>query len=159
MTYKEYKDARQGEFNDLPVHWAFGEKQFNEMVEKLGVSADNKLVSIGAGGYILKKDLPLLDAFMGKKDQLPELMKDPVFAEDAIYYEMCDHEYAINWQRNWDVLSCFSKGELKYYEDDYSEAAAISKYFDDLGWTEETKGAFFAARKRYFKDARKNDWF
>ena len=39
--------------------------------------------------------------------ELNEAMKDPEFAKSAFRYEMDNHEYAINWEGDADVLSCF----------------------------------------------------
>ena len=160
MTYREWKDARQKSVNDLPLIFAFSNKQFEEALEKRGLTWETagKIYSIGAGGYYLEKDKAVIEAFFDKRDDLPELMKDYDFAVDAFYYEMCNHEYGINWQRNWDVLSCFAEKELKYYEDDYGEGEAITKYFDDMGLENSTRMAYAEARRRYFKTARENNW-
>ena len=45
--------------------------------------------------------------------QLHTAMKDEDFAEAAFLYEMDNHEYAINWDGDEDVMSCFT-----IYEDD-----------------------------------------
>jgi hypothetical protein len=34
MNYKEYKEKRQSEFNQLPIFFAFGNKQFEEQLAK-----------------------------------------------------------------------------------------------------------------------------
>lgn len=42
-------------------------------------------------------------------EELHEKLKnDPDFAEAAFLYEMDNHEYAINWSADEDVLACFS---------------------------------------------------
>lgn len=60
--YAEMKKRHQEEVNQLPLGFAFSNKQFEEMMEKWGLSpADtDKICSIGAGGYIQKKDQSLL---------------------------------------------------------------------------------------------------
>lgn len=40
--------------------------------------------------------------------EIKEAMKDPDFAEPAFRYEMDNHEYAINWDGDDDVLGCFN---------------------------------------------------
>ena len=41
------------------------------------------------------------------KEVQDKLKSDPDFAEAAFLYEMDNHEYAINWDGDDDVLSCF----------------------------------------------------
>lgn len=36
MTYKEYRDAQQAEFDALPIFWAFGRQQFKQAMEERG---------------------------------------------------------------------------------------------------------------------------
>ena len=40
--------------------------------------------------------------------ELNEAMLDKDFAEASFLYEMNNHEYAINWSADEDVLDCFS---------------------------------------------------
>ena len=93
MTYTEYKNARQGEFNALPIFWAFSNRQFEEAMQERGLTMNDtdKIFFIGAGGFALKSDKDAILAFLKKEDPLPEMMKDPAFAEDAFFYEMCNH--------------------------------------------------------------------
>ena len=48
--------------------------------------------------------------------ELHEALKDEEFAEAAFLYEMDNHEYAINWDGDADVLACFSLDEKKLHE-------------------------------------------
>lgn len=154
MTYKEYKDARQGEFNALPIFWAFSNKQFEEAMQERGLTMQDtdKVFSLGHGGFALKRDKEAIRAFLNKEDPLPNLMADPAFAEDAFYYEMCNHEFGINWQGAWDVCSCFGNCE---YVDGKSGVA----YLDDMGYGREVLAAYNRAASRYWKDAEANEWF
>ena len=61
--YAQLRQRQQEEFNALPLGFAFGRKQFDEMMEGWGLDPEkdlNKICSIGAGGYIQKKDVGLL---------------------------------------------------------------------------------------------------
>ena len=40
--------------------------------------------------------------------EMKEAMKNKEFAEAAFRYEMDNHEYAINWSADEDVLDCFN---------------------------------------------------
>lgn len=154
MTYTEYKNARQGEFNALPIFWAFSNRQFEEAMQERGLTMQDtdKIFSLGHGGYALKSDKDVILAFLNKKDPLPELMKNPVFAFDAFYYEMCNHEFGINWQGSWDVCSCFGDCE-------YSNDKGGAEYLAEMGYGEDTINSYYAAKAQYFKDAEEHEWF
>ena len=57
---------------------------------------------------------------------------------------MANHEYAINWQGNWDVLSCF--GKIRYVEND-----DFNSYFRQLNFKPVQIKAFLAARCEYMR--------
>lgn len=73
---------------------------------------------------------------------------------DAIYTEMCNHEYGINWQRDYDTLSAFGNPDWHGEEDNN-----LNKMFDDVGFNEMQRKAYFAARDKYYKDAEEKEWF
>ena len=58
ITYKELKQRQQAEVNAFPMAFAFGARQFEEGMKKLGLepSEREKIVSIGGGGFIRKDD-------------------------------------------------------------------------------------------------------
>lgn len=66
--------------------------------------------------------------------------------KQAFYYEMCNHEYGINWDGDWDVLSVF--WNVKYISGDYD----LQGYFDQLDLTDIQCRAYMDARKQYFKN-------
>lgn len=75
---------------------------------------------------------------------------DPEYLKSAILYEMYNHEYGINWQGNWDTLSCF--GNIRYNESDDP-----MPYFDQLGWTDQQRDAFWQARDQYRREQRRRE--
>lgn len=154
MTYREYKTARQGEFNALPIFWAFSNNQFEEAMRERGLTMQDtdKVFSLGHGGFALKSDKEVILAFLKKEDPLPELMKDPAFAASAFYEEMCNHEYAINSQGDWDVCACFGNCE-------YSAEKDGADYLTEMGYGNDTISAYFHAKNVYWKDAEKHGWF
>ena len=134
MKYKEWKEARQSEFNELPIFFAFSDKQFEEALAKRGVDladAPKKVLRLPAGGFFLKKDKDIIHAFF-EKDRDAELRgmmeADSDFALDAFEYEMMNHEYPINWQGDWDVCSCIGHCEYSHskYAEDYLKELGIS---------------------------------
>jgi hypothetical protein len=149
LSYIEYKEQRQREFDELPKFFAFSTRQFIEGMKKLGVKDERELYALGngdLGGFYRKVDEPLFEAYY-ESNMLQELLKDPAFAEDAFYYEMSNHEYHINpIQGNWDVISCFASVEYSDNDED------VNEYFKQLDWSEETKQAYLNARTRYLDD-------
>ena len=75
-----------------------------------------------------------------------EMSKRPEYMKEAFYREMCNHEYCINWQGNYDVFSCF--GRVTYGED-----KSAAEYMEELNFSEEQKNAFYEARREYSKQA------
>lgn len=70
---------------------------------------------------------------------------------NALYYEMNNHEYAINWQADFDVCSCF--GECKYRED-----KTYIEYLTEMG-KENLIPAYKKAKEKYYESAEKNGWY
>lgn len=104
MTYKEYRDKRQAEFNKLPIFYAFSNKQLEEELRKRGYETleegCKEIYKLGStGGFYLKKDANIIREYCSKdRDaELREMMKaNHDFAKDAFVYEMLNHEYPIN---------------------------------------------------------------
>lgn len=159
MLYTELKKQHEIELNDFPLGFAFSNKQFDEMMNEWGLDADkdiDKIASIGAGGFIQKKDIKAFHEMMDRhQKELKDLRKSIKVMEDAFYHEMCNHEYGINPQADYDVLSCF--GHIEYHGNDWKNE--LSMYCDELGFNDDIKKAYLKAKKRYFKNARENDWF
>lgn len=154
MTYKEYKDIQQKTANELPIFWAFSMDQFKEAMEERGLTVNDtdKIYGLGGGGYYLKSDAEVIRAYFNRKSILPELMKDPLFAEDAFYSEMCNHEYGINYQGDWDVCSCFGGCE-------YNSWKSGEDYLKEIGYGDSVIQAYKSAKKRYHKSAEENEWY
>lgn len=152
ITYKQYKDKRQAEFNALPIFFAFSNEQFKEQMEKRGLTENDtdKIYGLkGTGGFYLKKDADLIRAYFNKKDELPELMEDYEFAKSAFRYEMDNHEYAINWQGDWDVVSCFGNPK-------YSDTKDGIDYLKECGYGDTQFRAYVSARKEHMEYA--SEW-
>lgn len=158
MTYQEYKQRSQEEFNALPIFFAFGNKQFKEAMEARGLTENDtdKIYRLGdSGGYYLRSDAPIIREFFKKQKEdkeLLELMKDRDFAISAFRYEMDNHEYAINYyQGDWEVIGCFSSKPLEFSDDkNYKD------YLYEAGM-EDLIPEYQIARESHFKAA--EDWF
>lgn len=70
--------------------------------------------------------------------------------ESAFLREMYNHEYGINWQADYDVISCF--GNCSNVED-YTDA---EKLFSAAGFNEVQKSAYLAARREYYNREQDN---
>lgn len=100
--YRELRSKQQAVFNDLPLGWAFGQKQFDEMMQKWGLDPDadtDKIYSIGCGGYVQKKDADLLHKTMGDLDaEFQNSIAADETGEGFIYEmfldELENHEYS-----------------------------------------------------------------
>ena len=99
--YAELRHRQQEEFNALPLGFAFSNKQFDEMMRNWGLDPEkdvDKIYSIGAGGFVQKKDAELLHE---THKRLDEEMAAAIAADETgegfIYemflYELDNHEY------------------------------------------------------------------
>lgn len=157
MTYQEYRDQEQKEFNELPIFFAFSNKQFKDAMEARGLTEHDtdKIYKLGgSGGFYLRTDAPVIRAFFEKHrtdKTLAELMKDHDFAVSAFRYEMDNHEYAINYQGDWDVCNCFSKRELEFEEyKSYKEYLTEAGLAELIPCYEEARRSHFKASEAWF---------
>ena len=147
MAYKEYTKRKSDEFGALPIFWAFSNDQLREGLEKRGYTLEDAgrvLYRFGGGGFYLKKDAEKVLAYL-KRDhnaELHELMEnEPGFADEAFVYEMHNHEYAINWEGDWDVCGCFGSCE-------YADGKDGADYLREMGYSEKVIGIYKAAAKK-----------
>lgn len=105
--YIELKKKQQEEINRLPLGFAFGMKQFKEMMEKWGLSMSDtdKILSIGSGGYIQKKDYELLlQTFKRHAEERQKAIAEDKTGDGFIYemflYELDSHEYSCTCDMN-----------------------------------------------------------
>lgn len=99
--YEEMKARHQKEFNELPIGWGFDREQFDTMMKGWGLDPDkdlDKIASIGAGGYIQKKDVAQLKRLTAKqKKEMNDAVTGDATGDGFIYemffYELNNHEY------------------------------------------------------------------
>lgn len=112
MKRQEYLDLQkkhQQEIEDFPIAYAFSDEQLKAALEKLGAEKSECVTVFGHGDIVKKEDAPKLVAMLKRHTkEVHEALKDPEFAEAAFLYEMDNHEYAINWSGDEDVLACFA---------------------------------------------------
>ena len=141
-AYEELSERQRKEFNDLPITYAFSDEQLKEALDRLGAKDISECCTIFGHGDIVKKEdaSKVIETMKRHNKELHEAMKDPEFAYDAFLYEMCNHEYAINWSADEDVLSCFGMTEID---------------LEKLG----LQCVYQTARRKYFELAGKNGWY
>jgi adenine-specific DNA methylase len=113
MKRQEYLDLQKKhrkEFEDFPIAYAFNDKQLKEALEKLGATKEECVSVFGHGDIIKRENAKALIEMMRRHDaeMKQKLKEDHEFAEAAFLYEMDNHEYAINWSADEDVLGCFN---------------------------------------------------
>lgn len=99
--YTEMKQRQQQEYNALPLGFAFDRKQFAEMMHGWGLDPERdikKICSIGAGGYIQKKDVELLrqTSARHRAEKVEAIAQDKTgtaFIFQMFYCELANHEY------------------------------------------------------------------
>lgn len=96
--YPKWKQERQEALNKLPIKFAFGNKQFKEAMEELGLTENDtdKIFSVGAGGFMRKDDKQLFMDWL-KSNDLEERKKDKAFFQSMIMYELGNHEYGYTY--------------------------------------------------------------
>lgn len=136
QAYLNLQKKHQQEISDFPIAYAFSEEQLQEALVKLGAKSKDECITIFGHGDIVKREnaKPFLDLLKRQSKELEEAMKDKEFAEAAFLYEMDNHEYAINWSGDEDVLACFGMS------------------FDDLKKLD-LESAYRSARNQHMKNA------
>lgn len=98
MKYKIIKEKQQQEVNAFPLGFAFSKDQFKKMMENWGLTENDtdKIYSIGAGGYVQKKDAERMNEMFERntKEHLNYMFTDDEYAYTAFKYELYNHEYA-----------------------------------------------------------------
>jgi len=101
--YQKLMRRHQKEFNEFPIHFAFGQEQIDRKIEELHLSKDpgkraQQIVSIGAGGFVLKEDFPRYAEMCERhaKERLEAMADDEngaTYLYDMFYTELVNHEY------------------------------------------------------------------
>ena len=104
------QEKHREELNAFPIAYAFNDEQLKEALEKLGATKEECVTVFGHGDIVKRTDAKRFIAMLKRHtDEVKEKLRtDPDFAEAAFLYEMDNHEYAINWSGDEDVLSCFA---------------------------------------------------
>jgi hypothetical protein len=94
--YTELKSRHQKEVDAFPFGFAFNQSQFNEMMEKWGLTPDDtdKIYKIGGGGYVRKSDSDAMEEmFASHEEEHKAAMQDDEYLYQMFNYELANHEY------------------------------------------------------------------
>lgn len=110
QEYLDLKSRHQKEFDEFPIAYAFNDEQLKEALAKLGATKEECVTVFGHGDIVKRENAKALIALLDRQDKevKQKLRKDPEFAKEAFLYEMDNHEYAINWSADEDVLAAFN---------------------------------------------------
>ena len=133
-TYKQLKERQQKEVNEFPFGAAFSKEQFEEMRQKLPLADGDKYVSLGAGMFVRKQDLPAMEAmFKRHKKEICDFRKNSKNLVSAFVREMHNHEYI-------------------YAEDDATILSLFGYTLDDLDGKSDISKTYAKAIKQYFEE-------
>lgn len=126
--YQELRARQQKEFNAFPIHFAFGAEQTEKKFEELGITSENakeKIVLVGAGGFIMKSDKDaFLEMVKRHREELDNAISNDETGEGFIYemflYELRNHEYGYTGETE-DTLD-----SLGYTYDDIERDSRLS---------------------------------
>ena len=110
QEYLDLKKRHEKEFEEFPIAYAFNDKHLEEALAKLNATKEEVVTVFGHGDIVKRENVKALIALLERHEQeLHQKLKDDAeFAEAAFGYEMDNHEYAINWDGDADVLGCFN---------------------------------------------------
>lgn len=135
QAYLDLIEKHRKEVEEFPIAYAFNNKQLQEALKKLGAESTDECVTVFGHGDIVKKEnaKKLIEMLKRHTKEVKDaLIADVELAEAAFLYEMDNHEYAINWDGDDDVLRCFGM--------DWSD---IQEHGLQLAWE--------TARRKHFK--------
>lgn len=144
MKYEELKAKQRKEADALPIYFAFGQRQFDELMQKLGFDNEEEfkknVFTIGAGSIILNKDKEkVLDTFLKNEKEMEKAFENDDFLLSAFEYELANHEYIITYDIS-DTLRALGISLKEYQENErYKKimAQAITNYkkaMEKFGW-------------------------
>lgn len=117
-TYEDLRQTQQREMDDFPLGVAFGNDQFEKMMNNWGFDPNkdiDKIISIGSGCFIRKKDKQAFLDMMDRHSKERALFKlDDDNLIDMLRYELANHEYIISHDPEDTLEACgYTMNNLK----------------------------------------------
>ena len=114
--YSTLQNTQQERFNALPIYFAFGNNQFEDLLAKLGAEV-KELFTFGAGSIMKKKDKHLLvEHYRLSTIEDTEAMKDDAYIYQMFICELGNHEYGYTYDME-DTLNACGYNEETIRED------------------------------------------
>lgn len=109
QEYLDLKSRHQREFDEFPIAYAFNDEQLKEALTKLNATKEECVSVFGHGDIVRRENAKALIALLDRQQDelIRHLLDDEEFAEAAFLEEMDNHEYAINYSGDEDVLAAF----------------------------------------------------
>lgn len=147
-AYAEMKARHQERVNALPLKFAFGMKQFREMMESWGLTendTDRIYKMSGTGGFYLREDSDLIfNTFEENEIEMQVAISNDIdgsgFIRDMFSYELANHEYCVTF-------------DLEPTLD------ALGLSADDVNASPALLNGLRLAKKEYLAEAEKNGWW
>lgn len=147
-AYVEMNERHQKRVNALPLKFAFGMKQFREMMESWGLTENDtdKIYKMGGtGGFYLRTDSKLIfDTFEENRIEMDAAIRNDIdgsgFIKDMFRYELGNHEYCITY-------------DLEPTLD------ALGLTIDEVNASPALLNGLKLARKEYLTEAEEKGWF
>ena len=99
MNYNDLQNKHSEEFDKFEgLFFAFSNDQFKEGLAKLNLSEGEKVVSVGAGGYVRKTKVDELTSMIDRhKEEKEQFKKEKKNLLDCLAYELRNHEYGYTY--------------------------------------------------------------
>lgn len=136
-TYREMKDTHQKDVNEFGFIFvfAFSDKEFIEKMSEAikkrkpkctGITTmegiSKHVVSIGAGGYVLREDISAMNEMFKRHEEERKLFRKSEKAlVEEILYEMNNHEYGYT-RDPYDTLMALGKSEKDFKNETFKKA-------------------------------------
>lgn len=142
--YLEMKERQQNEVNNLPIYFAFGDRQLQERANELGFESVDEMIKnvtgIGAGGFVKNEDFDrVMNAFKEHDEEMTRAFESDDFLKSAFEYELANHEYIITYDKG-DTLRALGISFEEYQKSERMQklmAEAVTNYLkamNELGW-------------------------
>lgn len=147
-AYAEMKERHQQRVNALPLKFAFGMKQFREMMESWGLTENDtdKIYKMGgSGGFYLRTDSKLIFATLEENEiEMQAAIRNDIdgsgFIKDMFSYELANHEYCVTF-------------DLEPTLD------ALGVTIDEVNNSPALLNGLLLAKNEYLKQAEENGWY
>ena len=139
---RDYYALQEDRVSEFRIYRTAEEKRaFEEEIKDLAYNPAGFCYMDKSKELFIKHHVELLNVLRSQKE---DVANNYEYQKSAFLYEMYNHEYAYNWQADWDVLSVF--GKITYQRNN----ERLDKYFDELRFTKTQRKAYMDARSEYF---------